>query len=129
MVQLGFLEGKSAGSVRVIQRFPCLIGRAATSDLRLEEIGVWDKHSELRLDHSQGFLLTALSGAFVCVNGQRIEKSVLKNGDIIEIGQAKIRFWLNPTRQRNLRIREALTWAALALLCAAQIAVIYWLPR
>jgi len=38
-------------------------------------------------------------------------------------------FALSPTRHRSLRIREALTWIALAALCLGQIALIYWLAQ
>ena len=38
-----------------------------------------------------------------------------------------MRFGLSATRQRSLRLREALTWLALAGLCFGQVALIYWL--
>jgi len=41
----------------------------------------------------------------------------------------KIRFWLSETRQKGLRLREFLTWAALTALCAGQVALIYALLR
>jgi hypothetical protein len=51
----------------------------------------------------------------------------LRNGDGVEIGALKMQFWLGQTRQAGLRFREWLTWAAIAALCLAQIALIYWL--
>ena len=65
--------------------------------------------------------------ALVSVNGQRIERGLLRNGDIIEMGSVKLRFGLSPTRQRSLRFREIVTWIALTALCLGQVAIIYWL--
>jgi hypothetical protein len=48
---------------------------------------------------------------------------------MIELGSARLRFWLAPSMQKTLRLREALTWFALSALFAAQIALIYWLLR
>ncbi len=129
MVQLKFLTGKQAGSVQVVRRFPCLVGRNPASDVRAEELGVWDQHFQIDLDASRGFVLKAQADALVCVNGQRIEEVFLKNGDLIEIGALKTQFWLNPTRQRSLTVREFLTWAALAILSVSQVGLVYWLSK
>ncbi|MBI4662484.1 MAG: FHA domain-containing protein [Verrucomicrobia bacterium] len=129
MIQLRFLTGKLAGSVQSVERFPCAIGRNASSDLRVEDAGVWDRHLELDLDLLHGFTLRTSPDAFVCVNGQRIEQAVLKNGDLLEFGGVKIQFWLNQTRQRSLRTREFVTWAMFVLLSLGQVALIYWLPK
>ena len=129
MVQLRFLTGKHPGSVQVVGRFPCRVGRSSASNVRVEEPGVWDQHFEIDLDSSRGFTLQAKTDAFVDVNGQRTEQANLRNGDLIEIGAVKIQFWLNPTRQRSCRLRELLTWAALAILSVSQVALVYWLPK
>jgi len=129
MVQLDFLSGRERGSARFVRRFPCLIGRNASSDLRAEDPGVWDRHLEIDLDLLRGFVLKALPEALVCVNGQPTGQIVLKNGDLVEIGSLKIRFWLERPRQRSLAVREFLTWLALSGLSLGQLALIYWLPR
>ena len=129
MVQLEFLSGREHGSVRFVRRFPCLIGRNASSDLRSEDPGVWDRHLEIDLDLQRGFVLRALPDALVRVNGQPTNQVLLKNGDLVEIGSLKIRFWLERPQQRSLAVREFLTWSALAILSFGQLALIYWLPR
>jgi len=63
----------------------------------------------------------------VAVNGQRVQEAVLRNGDLIEAGSVKMRFGLSPAPQHSLRLREGLTWFALAVLCLGQVALIYWL--
>ena len=127
MVQLRLLTGKAAGTVHRLHRFPSLIGRSSSADLRLEEPGIWDRHCEIRLEPGTGFGLTVLSEAKAAVNGQMLDEAPLRNGDIIEAGGVKLQFWLSQPRQRSLVAREKLTWAALLLLCAGQIALIYHL--
>lgn len=129
MVRLTILNGKKAGTEWVARRFPVRIGRSSACDLRLEEDGVWDQHLELSFDPEQGFILTVQPDALASVGGQSIQRTSLRNGDIIEIGALQMHFALSPTRHRSLRIREALTWIALAALCLGQIALIYWLAQ
>jgi pSer/pThr/pTyr-binding forkhead associated (FHA) protein len=127
IVQLRILSCKDAGALHVIRRFPCLIGRCSGADVRLEQAGVWDRHLELKLDPQQGIAATVLPGALATLNGEPFDRHRLRNGDVIEFGGAKIQFWLAPTRQRSFVLRERLTWVALGVLCAGQIALIYYL--
>jgi pSer/pThr/pTyr-binding forkhead associated (FHA) protein len=128
MVQLRFLTGKHSGAFQRLAEFPFSIGRNASADVRLEDFGVWDHHLKIDLDAVRGFLLTTRAETSASVNGQPTEEAILKNGDLIEIGAAKIQFWLEPTRQKNFRFREVLTWAALLIWSVSQVALIYWLP-
>lgn len=125
MVQFKIVSGKMAGSEKVARHFPFRIGRAASADLRIEDDGVWDEHLELSFLSGEGFLLTARPNALAAINGQSFQQQVLRNGDSIEIGALKIRFWLSETRQSSLRLREWLTWAAFAMILALQLFLIY----
>lgn len=129
MVLLKILSGKMAGAEIAVRHFPFRIGRETDSDLSLPEPGVWDAHAVLTLERSGQFQLQARSDAFFNINGERFQSAFLRNGDLVEIGAAKIAFHLGATRHHSLVCRESLTWAALALLCAGQIALIYWLAR
>ena len=129
MVQLQILSGKQAGTDSVARRFPFRVGRAGSADLCLEEDGIWDQHLELNLITPEGFVLSAQPNALATVNGQRVEQTLLRNGDLIEIGSLKMRFWLSATRQIGLRFREWLTWGALVLLSIGQVCLVYWLLR
>jgi pSer/pThr/pTyr-binding forkhead associated (FHA) protein len=129
MVELRVLTGKQAGAVVVARRFPWRIGRAPDTDLRLEESGVWDHHLELSFKVPDGVGLSRQPDAFATVNGQVFQQTLLRNGDLIELGPVKIRFWLSEPRQLSLRLREGSTWLLLALLLAVQIALVYWLQR
>ena len=90
MVQLKVLNGKKAGAVWVSRRFPVRIGRSAGIDLQLEEDGVWDQHFQLDFRAPEGFLLTSHPDARTSINGQPVQRTILRNGDTIEIGAAKI---------------------------------------
>jgi hypothetical protein len=127
MVQLKVLTGRKAGTTWVARRFPVRIGRSAAADLRLEEEGVWDQHLQLDFKRAEGIVLSALPNTLVTVNGQPVHHTVLRNGDSIDIGSLRMRFWLGETRQVGLRFREGLTWAGIAAICLGQVGLIYWL--
>jgi hypothetical protein len=129
MVQLDILSGKKAGTRWVARRFPVRIGRVAANDLQLEEDGVWDKHFELKLRPAEGLLLAACPNALVRVNGQSAQNTVLRNGDCIEFGSARVRFWLADTRQSGLRTREWFVWTLVVAISLGQVALVYWLIR
>ncbi len=127
MVQFNILSGKQAGAIWATRRFPVRVGRSPDSDLQLEEPGVWDDHFHIGLNPSAGFTLESRPEALVTANGQPVQRTVLRNGDVIEIGALKLQFWLADARQRGLKIREGLVWTIVAAVCLGQVALIYWL--
>lgn len=129
MLQLQILSGKQAGFLWETRRFPVRIGRAAGSDLQIEEDGVWDEHLRVELKTSEGFVITAHPGALVSVNQSPVETARLRNGDIITAGSARIAFRLSQTKQRGLKLREAFIWLTIAGITVAQLALIGWLLR
>ena len=129
MIQLQILSGKQAGHDIVVRRFPFGLGRETTAGLPLDDDGVWERHLEIAFQRGEGFIFTARREAPAIVNGEQLEKGTLRNGDLIELGSVRIRFWLARSGQQTMRVREALTWSGLILLFAAQIALIYWLLR
>ncbi len=129
MLQLQILSGKQAGFLWDARRFPVRIGRAAGSDLQIEEDGVWDEHLQVELKTGDGFVITAHPGALVSVNQSPVETIRLRNGDIITAGSARIAFRLSQTKQRGLKLREAFIWLLLAGITISQLAMIGWLLR
>jgi hypothetical protein len=124
MVQLKVLAGKDRGAAPVVQQFPFVVGRGASANWRIETAGVWDRHLQLDFDPHTGITATVLEGALADVNGQRFERAVLRNGDVIQFGAAKVQFWLGETRQHGFRVRETLTWLGFGALCLGQILLI-----
>jgi pSer/pThr/pTyr-binding forkhead associated (FHA) protein len=129
MVQLKILSGKQAGTRWMARRFPVRVGRAAANDLRLEEDGVWDQHCVLNLDPADGFILTAQPDALLTVNREPVQSVRLRNGDCIELGSARLQFWLNETPQRGQRLREGFVWTLIVAICLTEVALVYWLQR
>jgi len=124
MIQLKILSGKQAGSVTAARRFPFRIGRAADSELRIEEPGVWDRHFEINFEPGNGFFAAPSGDALLTVNGEPVQRTLLHNGDRIEMGATQLQFWLGETRQHGFRIREWFFWAGVALVTAAQMFLI-----
>ena len=127
MVQLNILSGKTAGRQLVVRRFPFHIGRAADNELALDDDGIWDRHLTLDLQRGKGFTCAAAADALISANGQMIQTSVLRNGDIITLGSVKLQFWLAAARQRAWGPGELLVWLLVAGVIASQFALIYWL--
>jgi len=129
MVQFQILSGKSAGARWVARRFPVQIGRDDASDLQVEQDGVWEKHCELTLDPGEGFVLSARPDALMTINHQPAQSAHLRNGDSIELGSARLRFWLADPPRRNLLGREILVWALMIIVILGQvIAILFKLP-
>jgi len=124
VIQLRILTGRKAGAQVVARRFPFSIGRASRCGCVLEDEGIWEHHAEVRVRDTE-VSLAAGSEGLVSVNGQRVQQTVLRNGDLIELASVKVRFSLSPTRQRRLWLREAVTWAALGAVSLGQVALIY----
>ena len=129
MIQLNVLSGKRAGSQTVVRHFPFRIGRAAGNDLQLDDDGVWDGHLTLGIENNESFGLATAPGALVSVNGQPLQNTRLRNGDLITFGSVKIQFWLAAPRQRGLHLRELFVWALIAIVTVAQFALIYLLLK
>ena len=127
MVQLKVLSGKKAGTTWVPRRFPVSIGRSADADMQLEEHGVWDQHLQLDFNPAEGIVMSVQPNTLAAVNGQPVHQAILRNGDVIDIGSLRMRFWLSETRQAGLRFREWLTWVGIAAISLGQVGLIYWL--
>lgn len=129
MVLLRLLSGSLAGQETVARRFPFRVGRGAQEQLRIEQPGVWESHFVIERPPGQTVALRALAGAITLVNGERVETVALRNGDVIEAGAARLRFWLSPVNQAGLVLRESLTWLGLVAITAFEIIVAVSLTR
>lgn len=129
MIHFNILAGKKAGAQTAARRFPFRIGRAPGNELQLDDDGIWDQHLSLEFDRQQGFRLATAPNALAAVNGKSVETTILRSGDIITLGSARLQFWIAAARQHNLRLREAFVWVLLAAVTAGQFALIYWLLR
>ncbi len=129
MFQLRILSGRQAGTTWVARRFPVRAGRAAGSDLHLDEAGVWDQHLLLEFKPDEGCVLTTRGEALASVNGEPVQRCVLHNGDRIQAGAAELQFWLSDARQPSLGVREAFTWLMILGVFVAQVVLLYMLVK
>ena len=127
MIQLHILSGKKAGSLAVAGHFPFRIGRAPENDLSLEDAGIWEQHVILEFKKKEGFHLATAANVLAAVNDKPVENILLRNGDIITLGSAKIQFWLAAAPQQGLKLRENFIWALLILVTAGQLFLLYFL--
>lgn len=119
MVQLRVLSGSAAGAEHDARTFPVTVGRNSNCHLALREPGVFDRHFQIQFS-SDGFSLIPESEAPVTVNGEPSAGGLLRNGDVIGAGYAKIQFWLAAMPQRGLRVRETISWALIVAMILAQ---------
>ncbi|HTR42766.1 MAG TPA: FHA domain-containing protein [Pseudomonadales bacterium] len=129
MIYLQLLSGKKSGERAEASHFPFCIGRAPQNDLTLEDDGVWDQHLTLEFVEKTGFQLSTTANAISAVNGKPVDKAMLRNGDVITLGSAKIQFWLAPAPQRGLWLRENFVWALLVIITVAQFIMLFTLLR
>jgi pSer/pThr/pTyr-binding forkhead associated (FHA) protein len=127
VVQLNVLSGKKAGAIQLLRRFPVRIGRAESSELRLDEDGVWEQHLVLSFYSNTGFSLKTEPNALARVNGQPVAEALLRNGDTIELGVVRLQFWLSPARQSGLLLGEILSWIVICAVFLGQITILFWL--
>jgi predicted component of type VI protein secretion system len=127
MVRLTVVGGKQAGRSLDADRFPVLIGRGGGCAMVLDDPGVWGEHAAIDWVKGEGFVLRCRPETTLSVNGIAASEQRLRNGDVIALGGAKLRFGLSETRQRSFRAREWLTWLGVALLCLGQVALVYLL--
>ena len=86
-----------------------------------------DRHLELYLDAQNGLSLKVQETAHASINGEPFKSAIMRNGDIVELGAVKLRFWLAKARRRNLVWREWMVWAIVTGVALGQVALIYWL--
>ena len=121
MIEFQVLSDKVAGVSKTARHFPVRVGRGVENDLRLEEAGVWDRHFSIEFDPAAGFTLQAEHDALVSVNQQPVRSCVLRVGDSIEFGSARLRFWIAPPARRGLRWRGIMVWALIVAVMVFEI--------
>jgi hypothetical protein len=92
---LQILEGPEQGKEYSFERIQITIGRTMENDVVLPDPGISRKHLRIR-DKGGAYIISDLgSSNGTKVNGVKIQEEVLKSGDEILAGGAKIRFQTN----------------------------------
>jgi predicted component of type VI protein secretion system len=123
---LTILDEAAPARAVLATRFPVTLGRAAACQCRIERPGVWDQHATIEFVRDDGFRIRSASHALLVLNGGSITEGRLRDGDILELGTARIRFGLTETRQHTFSLREWCTWIAIAALCLTQLLLVHF---
>ncbi len=84
------LEGPGEGERFVLASTPCVIGRGEKADLRVDGVGVAERHALLTFHNDSLFIEDLGSGGVTRVNERMASSQKLINGDIVEIGEGKL---------------------------------------
>ncbi len=80
-----------------IEKMACSIGTDQHTDIQLKGRGVAAVHAHLRTT-SRGITIEALGGERLVINGRRIDSHELQSGDVIDVGNVRLRFELATTK-------------------------------
>ena len=92
--KLIFLDGEFKGKEVEIDKPIFTIGRIAGNDLVIPDPGVSKRHSRIVRKNEKFYIEDFDSTNGIYINGEKVEKGELKSGDTLEIGPAKIQFWM-----------------------------------
>lgn len=90
--RLRVIGGPQAGEVFIVTRDNVLVGRSASSSIRIMDPYVSRQHCRLRYAQGTWFVqdMNSRSGTFV--NERRVSATALRKGDIIRVGQTQLLF-------------------------------------
>jgi len=90
-----YLQMQDAESKRLPLTKPAnRIGRRADNDIVFTNTSISGYHAEIHAQRDGSYRITDLgSGNGVNVNNQRVTQSDLKDGDLIELGEVRFRFY------------------------------------
>jgi pSer/pThr/pTyr-binding forkhead associated (FHA) protein len=89
------VELNGMGTKHVIQQTAIRIGRSSDNDIRLMNDSISSHHAEIHRRREGDFYIVDLAstnGLFV--NDEKVHQGELKNNDIIELGEVRLRFGL-----------------------------------
>lgn len=129
MTEFVVLAGPDSGRAIRPAPGPIRVGRGNGMSVRVSGPGVWEHHFDVVPAEDGRFELRVAEGARVAIDDAYVERCALRNGTVIGCGGVRMRFGIAPVDQRPLELRERLVWIALALLVAAEFAVLSWVGR
>jgi hypothetical protein len=63
------------------------------------------------------------------VNQEPVRTASLRNGDSLELGSVKLRFWLADPVVRTFRVGEWFVWTLVTAIAVSEVTLICWLLR
>lgn len=87
------LAGKNEGKDYIISKPLTVLGRDERADIPLfGDPGLAPQHAAIKMENGRHTLLDGGAQAGSVVNGQRVQQQLLKDGDMIQLGQVRILF-------------------------------------
>ncbi len=90
--RLEFTTGTHAGQVTALTQHVTVIGRGTDVDVRLTDLDVSRRHAEVRRDGEHTWLIDLGSSNGTTLNGRRIDRAALHDGDVARLGGTEIRY-------------------------------------
>jgi diguanylate cyclase (GGDEF)-like protein len=99
------LDGDAGGEVLSLTRAPTVLGRSARAQVHISEPSVSREHARVLYEYGAYFIEDGKSQNGTFVAGRKIQRSELRDGDLIQLGQrATYRFALmDETQERVMR--------------------------
>ncbi len=96
---LTVLRGPTAGqSVALSPTSATSIGRAKANDLQIDDVSVSSQHCRVRPEEGRFVLHDLKSTNGTYVNERRVSRQVLKEGDLIKVGESELQFKVDLSR-------------------------------
>jgi pSer/pThr/pTyr-binding forkhead associated (FHA) protein len=92
MPRLVIMTDEKPGTEHVLKAGITVLGRSPKSDIQIPFSEVSRKHAEIVWEADGYIILDLGSENGVLVNGQRVKKHVLSDGDVVQIGPQKLIF-------------------------------------
>lgn len=103
------LVGRNEGRDYIISRPLTILGRDERADIPLfADPSLAPQHAAISMENNRHVLLDGGTPMGVMVNGQRVQKAVLKDGDMIQLGQVRLLFREKATASRVASPRKDL---------------------
>ena len=122
MLQLVAVDGATVQAVTATE-FPFTIGRSRSAHFRLDSPGVWDNHAAITLKGGR-FHISPEGESLLLINDERSNGGLLRMGDQLSLGAARITVMLAPAARRGLKAREMPVWLAVGAVTLAQLLLI-----
>ncbi|MCX7943839.1 MAG: FHA domain-containing protein [Deltaproteobacteria bacterium] len=90
--KLIFFDGPNMGEEYSLDKNLITLGRGADNDIVIKDVSVSRRHAEISRDLNQIVIRDLGSGNGVILNDERITERELSSGDVIKLGNTKIRF-------------------------------------
>lgn len=90
------LKGPNSGREYILIGNHAVLGRAENSDIYLHDLNVSRRHAVVKNVNGQYLLVDQKSKNGTYVNGRRIQRKPLKEGDVVIIGESAFRFRYGP---------------------------------